>query len=114
MDKISIKKIVNKNKKFGGSLINKSNLEYCVEMANKEKNIYKSNAYLVRGIIVNHPFLDENKRTAVDLIVRRFEKHGIKCDERGLVKGLTNVAKENLNDVNKISNRLRKWCKIKN
>ena len=85
-----------------------------MERANKEKNIYKSNAYLVRGIIVNHPFLDGNKRTAIDLIVRRFEKYGIKCDEHGLVKGLVNIAKENLNDINKISNRLRKWCKIRN
>lgn len=108
---IKIQDLIRKNKEFGGCLINKSNLEYAIEKSNKEKEIYKSNAYLVRGIIVNHPFLDGNKRTTSDIIMRRFEKEGIRCDEKQLVKGIVNIAKKNIGDINKISNRLRKWCK---
>ncbi len=109
--KIDINKVIKKNKKFGGSLINRGNLEFAIDKANKEKNIFKSNAHLVRGIIINHPFLDGNKRTTIDLITRRFAKQNIKCDSKALPRGIVNIAKQNIWDINKISNRLRKWCK---
>lgn len=107
---LDIDKIIKLNEKFGGALINKNNLDSAIDKAKREKNIYRSNAHLVRGIIIGHPFLDGNKRTTVEIITRRFAKHNIKCNEKQLVRGLVNIARQNTN-VNKISRRLRKWCK---
>ena len=111
MVKISSKRIIRLNKKFGGSLLNQNSLDFSVDKSNKEKNIYKSNAYLIRGIIVDHSFLDGNKRTAMTIVSERFSKHKIKCDKEKLTKGFINIAKKNVNSIDKISRRLKKWCK---
>ena len=108
--RFKIKRIVSLNKKFGGSLINKSNLDFAVSKANMEKNIYKRNAHILRGIIVNHPFLDGNKRTAVGTILKDFKQNKYSCDKKKLAKGIVNIAKQNQGDINIISRRLRKWC----
>ena len=107
---VKIAEIIRINKKFGGALLNKDNLEFDIQMANEEKNIFKSNAYIIRGIIVSHSFLDGNKRTALEVISKRFSKEGVKCDEEKLLKGIINIAKDNISDVDKISKRIRKWC----
>ena len=112
---INKKKIIALNKKFGGSVINESGLDFAIEMANREKNLFKSNAYIIRGIILDHPFLDGNKRTATTIIARRFAEHNIACDEKKLVKSIVNIAKKNIHSIMKISKKLRKCCKkIKN
>ena len=107
---VKVNEIIKLNKKFGGSLINRYNLEFDVDMANNESNIYKSNAYLIRGIIVSHAFIDGNKRTALSIITKRFNDNNVRCDDKKLTIGMINIAKDNLNDINKISKRLRRWC----
>lgn len=111
--KFRINKIVKLNKKHGGNLINKSNLDFAVEKANNEKNIYKRNAHIIRGIIVNHPFLDGNKRTTTEIVLEDFKRNKYKCDKRKFEKGILNIAKQNEGNLNKISKRLRKWCSKK-
>jgi prophage maintenance system killer protein len=106
--KVSERKIVASNKKFGGILTNKSPLNFAVESAIREKSIYRSNAILVRGIIVYHPFLDGNKRTTVETVAKRFAEQGIKCDVEALTRNLINIAKNNISDINKIERKLRK------
>jgi prophage maintenance system killer protein len=106
--KVSEKRIIASNKKFGGILTNKSPLNFAVENAIRERSIYRSNAILVRGIIVYHPFLDGNKRTTVDIITKRFQEQGIKCDEEILLKNLIEIARNNISDINKIERKLRK------
>ena len=111
--KISKKRLIALNKRFGGSVINKSNLDFAVDSANMEKNIFKSNAKLLRGIVSGHPFLDGNKRTTLDTITKRFSNENIKCNKKAMTKGIVNIAKKNIVDVNKIEKRLRKWCSKK-
>lgn len=105
-----IQEIIRINRKFGRTLINRSNLEFDVEMANKEKNLYMANAYIIRGIISGHPFSDGNKRTALIVITNTFQKNKIRCDREKLTRGIINIAKENITDIKKISKRIRKWC----
>jgi len=111
MTKINVKDIIRKNKQLGGSLLNKSNLEFDIEMANKEKNIYRSNAYIVRAMTSGHSFLDANKRTASVVLVKRFGEQGIKLDEKKLSKGLVNITKSNVSNIDKIAGRIKRWKK---
>lgn len=111
--KINRKKLIERNKRFGGALINKSNLDFAIESADREKNIYKSNAKLLRGIVAGHPFLDGNKRTTIVTIGKRFAAEDIRCNKKAMAKGIVNIAKKRETNVNKIEKRLRKWCKKK-
>jgi prophage maintenance system killer protein len=110
---INTNKIIKINRRYGGSLINRSNLDFDVRQANQTKNIYKSNAYIVRGIVVGHSFLDGNKRTAINVITNRFKNQNISCDKKALTRGIVNIAKNNVSNVNHIERRLRKWCSVK-
>jgi prophage maintenance system killer protein len=111
MKKLNVKNIIRQNRKFGGSLLNKSNLEYDIEKANKEKNIYRSNAYVVRAMASGHSFLDGNKRTAAEILVRRSGKEGIKFDSKKVSKGMVDIAKKNISNINEIEKQIKKWKK---
>ena len=106
----TILEIVRINRKHGGSLINKSSLDFAVDKANREENIWKSNAHLVRGIIVNHAFLDGNKSTASEIILKRFARKNIRCNKTLFSRGIIDIAKKNEGNINKITRRLKKWC----
>ena len=105
MDK---KEIIKINKELGGKLSRASSLDFACDM--ETKNIYKKNACLIRAIAVDHPFTDFNKSTATITTIRSFKKKGIKCNEDKLIRGVLNIAKNNITDLNKIERGLRKWC----
>ncbi len=107
---LNIKKIIALNKKHGGSLLNKSNLQFDIDRAKNAKNIYKSNAHILRGIVQGHPFLDGNKSTASELVLKRFKKEKIKCNPELFSRGIIKLARERNTPINKIERRLRKWC----
>ena len=107
---VKIDNIIKTNRRHGGALVNRSNLDFAVQSANKEKNIYKSNAHLIRGIVVNHPFLDGNKSTVSEVVLKRFAKRGIKCNKKLFEQGIVDIARSNEGDINKIKRRLEKWC----
>jgi prophage maintenance system killer protein len=111
MKKLNIKNIINQNKKFGGSLLNKGNLEFDIDMANKQRDIYRSNAHVARAMTSGHSFLDGNKRTAAEILVRRFGDEGIKVNREKISKGMVELAKENVSNINDIEKRLKKWTK---
>jgi prophage maintenance system killer protein len=108
---IDINKLIEINKKHGGSLLNKSNLEFDIEQANNQKNIFRSNAHLIRGIVCGHSFLDGCKSTALEITITRFEEHHMICNEKQFAKGLVNIAKNKIDNINKIEKMLRKWFK---
>ncbi len=105
MDK---KEIIKINKELGGNLRSGSSLDFACDI--KTKNIYKKNACLIRAIAVDHPFTDFNKSTATITALRSFNRHGVKCNEEKLTRGILNIAKTNESDLNKIERGLRKWC----
>ena len=108
---IKTESIIRINRKHGGVLINRGNLEFAVDAANSEGNIYRSNAHLLRGIIQNHPFSDGNKSTASEIVLGRFSKRGIDCDKEPFERGMVRLARENNTPLIKIEGRLRKWCR---
>lgn len=109
---ITKEEIIEINKKYGGCPLVINNLDFDLDMANHEKNIYKSNAHLVRGIICGHSFFDGCKSTATEIIVKRFSKHDIECQEKPLARFLLKTAMKNY-PVIKIEKSLRKICKKK-
>ncbi len=106
--KIDKKEIIKINKELGGSLSRPASLDFACDF--KTKNVYKKNACLVRAIAVDHPFTDFNKSTATITMIRSFKRKGIKCNEDRLTRGILNMAKNNITNLNKIEKNLRKWC----
>ncbi len=79
----SIEEIIEINKKLGGSVINKSSLEFLmakIESKYKDKDfkkqIAKISAIIWMHIIQQHSFLDGNKRTATETVHLFLKKNG--------------------------------------
>ena len=62
--KITLKELIQINKAFGGTLISDSSLKFAESYANT-RSIYRQAAIWARAIVVDHPFSDANKRTAL-------------------------------------------------
>lgn len=105
---VNANQLIRTNKVFGGSLKSKNSLDYGVERANEEKNVYRKLSYIVRSMTSDHAFWDGNKRTAIVSVLSEFEDEGIKCDERKLTVLMVKLAKENTSDINKIEKELRR------
>jgi prophage maintenance system killer protein len=107
-------RIIRINKGLGGNLSRNGSLDYALDMAKHEKrNPYKKVAYIVRAIIVDHPFVDGNKRTALEVVVRELYKENIVCDIKKLTKTIVKIARNNINSIIKIERMLRKCCQKK-
>lgn len=111
---INIDDIIKANERLGGNLSRGSSLDYAVDKANHEKrNAYKRVAYLVRAIIVDHPFTDGNKRTALEVVLGELCKENLECNDKKLVKAMVKIAKNNIHQIIKIERMLRKCCQKK-
>ena len=107
----TVEEIVEINRRLGegGIFINKGILEFTLNKVEIEKSITKKAAILLRDIIVLHPFLDGNKRTAfhtmlyfLELNGKRF-KYGHK-DENKIEKTLNRIARKI-----ETKNEIEKW-----
>jgi death-on-curing family protein len=97
------------NEVYGGSLRMDAEIETALE-AGKGKTIFRKVAYLLRAILVGHPFTDGNKRTALMVAVAMFEKCGIGLDgqkKENLVSEIRKIASENERDINRIERSIR-------
>lgn len=97
MDKYNLEDIININKIIGekGTIINKSSLEYALSKINNEK--LKSLSILIRAIIVDHPFIDGNKRTALAILLNEYD-----IDPDLAIKSIVKIAKKSINNIDKI------------
>ncbi|MDE1824254.1 MAG: Fic family protein, partial [Candidatus Micrarchaeota archaeon] len=96
------------NRKVGekGVVLNRANLEFTIEKANKKNDLIKKAAILLHDIVVSHIFLDGNKRTAFVSTATVLEANGKRfditdADALGLVYGIAN-GKYNIADVENI------------
>ncbi len=78
----SVELIIEINKRLGGSVINRSLLEFLIAKIESKyrdedykKQIAKVAAILWMDIIQSHPFLDGNKRTATETVMFFLEKN---------------------------------------
>lgn len=96
------------NKGFNGSLRSDSSLDYALDIQeNKKFGQYKKLAYLLRAIIVDHPFSDGNKRTAMYLALKFAEENKKQVDRELLLDQIVSIAKHNETDIRSIERRLK-------
>jgi death-on-curing family protein len=105
---ISKEDLIRINHGFGGNLRNESSLDYALdEQKNNKLGIYKKLAYLLRAILVDHPFSDGNKRTAMFLCLSFAEENRKQVDKDLLLEQIVSIAKNNINEMRNIEWRIK-------
>ena len=110
--KISKKDIVRIAKGFDGNLRNESSLDFALEKQQEKKlGEYKKLAYLLRAILVDHPFSDGNKKTAMFVAFAFAEEQGKQVDEELLKHHLLSIASRNIIEIRRIEERMKNAIK---
>ena len=106
--KISKKNLLRINHDFGGNLRSDSNLDFAiVQQENNRGGVYKKLAYLLKAILVDHPFSDGNKRTATYMSLAFAEQFKKQVNRELLLHHITSIAKQNITDIINIEWRLK-------
>ncbi|PIN93524.1 hypothetical protein COU54_02485 [Candidatus Pacearchaeota archaeon CG10_big_fil_rev_8_21_14_0_10_31_24] len=104
--------IIRVAKGFGGNLRNSSSLDYALEKQNNKKlGKYKKLAYLLRAILVDHPFSDGNKKTAMYVAFAFSEENKKKVDIELLKHQILSIASKNLINIRVIEERIKNAIK---
>lgn len=110
--KISKQELLRINKGFRGNLRSSSSLDYALDkFKNKRLGIYKKMAYLLRAILVDHPFSDGNKRTAAFFSIKFAAELNKQVDRELLIHHIISIAKKNIHDIKSIEYRLKNAIK---
>ena len=106
--KIGKEDLIRINNGFGGNLISNASIDFAIDKQKDEKiGAYKKLAYLWRAILVDHPFADGNKRTAVFLAFIFAEEHKKQVNNELLLHHAVSIAKNNITNIRKIERRLK-------
>lgn len=106
--KISKEDLLRINEGFGGNLRNDSSIDFAIDMQeNRKLGEYKKLAYLLRAILVDHPFSDGNKRTATFLVLNFVDQNKKQVDRELLIHQIISIAKNNITEIRNIEQRLR-------
>src|SRR3989339_1649439 len=105
---ISKENLLRINQGFGGNIRSGSSIDYAIDMQ-KEKRIgeYKKLAYLLRAVLVDHPFSDGNKRTAMFVAFSFAEQMRKIVDEELLKHHILSIASKNLTEIRAIEERMK-------
>ena len=110
--KISKEELLRINHGFGGSLRSDSSLDFAIDkMKDKKIGPYKKLAYLLRAILVDHPFSDGNKRTAAYAALSFASDLGKETNRELLIHHIVSIAKQNINSIKNIEWRLKNAIK---
>ncbi|MEK6889413.1 MAG: Fic family protein [Nanoarchaeota archaeon] len=110
--KISKEEIVRIAKGFGGNLRNSSSLDFALEKQNDKKiGIYRKLAFLLRAILVDHPFTDGNKKAAMYVAFAFADQHKKQVDTELLKHHILSIASRNITDLEIISERMKNAIK---
>jgi len=105
---IDKKDLIRLNKLFDdGVLVNESSLDFALSSIKKTKNWLEQLSYIVRALIVDHPFRDGNKRTAGAVIIAYFNLNNLEFDEEKIVKLVIELAKKSIIDIRKIRRKIK-------
>lgn len=106
--KISKEDLLRINKGFGGGLRSDSSLDFAMEkQEDKKLGEYKKLSYLLRAIVVDHPFTDANKRTATFIAFIFAEENKKQVDRELLLQQIVSIAKQNITNLRNIEYRMR-------
>ncbi len=97
--------IIEINKELGSVLVRPSSLDFACDKASYEKNTYKKVAYIIRAIIVDHPFFDFNKSSATIITKRIFERENIMEDKKNSKGKYTKYSKNRKNGEKMLSKK---------
>lgn len=105
---ISKEDIVRIAKGFNGNLRNSSSLDYALEkQEDKKLGEYKKLAYLLRAILVDHPFSDGNKKTAMFVAFAFAEGNNKQVDEELLKHHILSIASKDIIEIRAIEERMK-------
>ncbi len=110
LEKDEIVKIHNEIiEKFGGTggLLNEGLLDIVLEQVKLSEDIVQKSIILLFGIIQNHPFIDGNKRTALESFYTFLNYNSIKFEIKDINKTEDIILKIAKNEISR--NRVRKW-----
>jgi prophage maintenance system killer protein len=97
---------------FDGVLRNSSSLEFALD---KQKEVklgpYKKLAYLLRAILVDHPFSDGNKKTAMFVALAFANEEGKQPDRDLLLHHILSIASRNITQIRAIEERMKNAIK---
>jgi len=97
---------------FGGNLRNSASLEFALDRQQDRKlGEYKKLAYLLRAILVDHPFSDGNKKTAMFVAFAFAEENNKKVDNELLKHHILSIASKNLTEIRAIEERMKNAIK---
>ena len=109
---ISKEDIIRINNGFGGELRSDSSIDFAIMMQdNKKLGHYKKLAYMMRAILVDHPFSDGNKRTAMFIVLAFAEENKKTVDNDLLLHHILSIAKNNITETRNIEWRLKSAIK---
>lgn len=109
---ISKEDLLRINRGFGGNLRSDSGLDFAFDMQkNKKLGPYKKLAYVIRAILIDHPFSDGNKRTAAFVAFAFTEEYNKKVDRDLLLHHIVSIAKNNIHNIRNIEERLKNAIK---
>ncbi len=97
------------NEQYGGSLRTDAEIETAL-YSGKGKAVFGKIAYLLRAILVGHPFTDGNKRTALIVTLTILEACKVNIGEAGkerMISTITKIASENIIDISRIERLVR-------
>ena len=105
---ISKKDLLRINHGFGGDLRSDSSLDFALDMLeNKRIGPYKKLAYLFRAILVDHPFSDGNKRTAMFISYAFAQEYRKQVNRDLLIRNIVSIAKQNIHNIKNIEWRIK-------
>ncbi len=115
---MNISEIINRedllriNNGFRGNLRSDSSIDFAFDkIKDKKLGAYKKLAYLIRAILVDHPFSDGNKRTATFVCFAFAEKQHKQVDRELLVHHIVSIASKNIQEIRNIEWRLKNAIK---
>jgi len=109
---ISKEDILRVNAGFGGNLRSDSSLDYAIDIQQNNKlGIYKKLAYLLRAVLIDHPFSDGNKRTAMFISLAFAEENNKEVDKDLLSHHIISIARQNITEIRNIEWRLKSAIK---
>ena len=109
MSVYNLKDIIRLNQEVGeeGQLQNESSLAFALSLSRGKKSWLYELTYLVRSLVVDHAFVDGNKRTAYLLCSLMLQDAGKAYEDRALVETIHKIARKSTKDINQIARWLR-------
>ena len=104
--------IVRIAKGFDGNLRNESSLDFALEKQTDNKlGPYKKLAYLLRAVLVDHPFSDGNKKTAMYIALEFANEENKQVDRELILHHLLAIASKNITEIRAIEERMKNALK---